>query len=146
MYACSDSGRLLPTYATVVKNVFCNVFCFNVLKQVGALLRGEHSLLHIQNRGVGVFTRVALCLENWGTLYLTTITRRRYCTNLLAQVVLFFSVFVLKMCICPVLAQPVPDSSRRPVVCCEAINQAFLFYTAQYHEGNYSEFPSVWVA
>ena len=79
-------------------------------------------------------------------LYLTTVSPRRYSTNLSVQVVLFFSVFVLKTRICPVLAQPVPNSSRRPLVCCKAINQAFLFYTAQYHEGNSSEFPSVWVA
>ena len=66
--------------------------------------------------------------------------------NLLVQLVSFFSVFALTTRICPGLAEPVPDSSRRPLVHCEAINQAFLFYTAQYREGNSSGFPSVWVA
>ena len=55
-----------------------------------------------------------------------------YYTNLLVPVVLFFSVFVLKTRICPGLAQPVPESSRRPLVHCEARCQALRFYNAQY--------------
>ena len=63
---------------------------------------------------------------------LSTIPLRKECTNLFAQVVLFFSVFVLTTRICPVLAQPVPDSSRRPLVCCEARCVILLAYIVQY--------------
>ena len=78
--------------------------------------------------------------------YLTTISFRRYYTNLLVQVVFSFSAFVLKTRICPGLAQPVPESSRRPLVHCKAIGEALHFYNVPYQEGSSSEFPSVWLA
>ena len=61
-----------PKKATCMASASLGKFAFianpveetRLLKQVGALLTGEQGLLHIQNRGVGLFTRVALILEN----------------------------------------------------------------------------------
>ena len=67
--ATCTASAFLGKYASIANPVEET----GLLKQVGTLLRREQGLLHIQNRGVGVFTRVALILENWGTLYLNTV-------------------------------------------------------------------------
>ena len=67
-------------------------------------------------------------------------------TNLLVQMVFFLSVFVLKICIHPGLAQLVREFARRPVMHYKARGEALRFYNAQYREDNSSESPSVWLA